>query len=66
MLAMPRSKSIATVPPNVVAALECSTIPISPTRPQKNVKQIGIAQSTKGRPKPRGSGGAAARAEKDW
>ena len=50
MLAMPRSKRIATVPPKVAAAFEPSMIPIRPTSPQKNVKQIGIAQSTNGRP----------------
>ena len=46
--------------------LGCLNIDIMPTEPQKKVKHMGIPQSRRGRPYPRGAGGAADCAEKDW
>jgi hypothetical protein len=60
MHATPRSKSIAIVFPSVAADLEWLRMPKIPTKPQKNVKHIGIPQNRSGRPYPRGLGGAAA------
>ena len=66
MHATPRISKPATMFPDVAMDLGCSKIPLRPTNPKKKVKHIGIPQSRRGRPYPRGLGGAAAWAEWDW